>query len=78
VSSFDDAVYVRATTREIARKEADARVLEARADVKAEQVAALRREIAASKKRVMEIHNAQPLDDKSNDDIARMFTAAGF
>ena len=78
VASLDDAVQIRAAVREVARKEGAARALEARADAKAEDVTALRRDIAASKKRIMEIYNAQPLDDKSDDVVARMFTAAGF
>ncbi|MGW8177449.1 MAG: hypothetical protein ACWGQW_01415 [bacterium] len=78
VSSLDDAVQVRAAAREIARKEARAQALEEQGDAKLSEVIALRQEINASKKRVMEIHNAESLDGKSDDDIARLFTAAGF
>ena len=78
VGSLDDAVQVRAAAREIAAKEARAATLEGQADAKAEDVEALRREVAASKRRVMEIHNAEPLDDKSDADVADLFSAAGF
>ena len=78
VESLDDAVQIRAAVREIARKEARARELEAQADSMAPEVERLKEEIAASKKRVMEIHNAEPLQDKSDDDIARLFSDAGF
>lgn len=78
VASLDDAVQVRAAVREIARKEARAKALEQEADVDGAEVLRLKREVVASKKRVMEIHNAESLDDKSDIDIARLFTDAGF
>jgi hypothetical protein len=78
VASLDDAIQIRAATREIARKEMQAQMLESMGDSKKEEVDNLRQKITASKKRVMEIHNDAPLDDKSDDDIARLFTLAGF
>ena len=78
VGSLDDAIQVRAAAREIAAKEARAATLEEQADAKGENVTALRREVAASKRRVMEIHNAEPLDDKNDDEVAALFTDAGF
>lgn len=78
IASLDNAVEVRAAVRDIAAKEARAKVLEEQSDASGEEVAALRRQIAASKRRVMEIHNAEPLDDKSDADVAALFTDAGF
>jgi len=78
VSSLDDAIQVRAAVREIARKEARAKTLEQQADADSVEVEALKREVVASKKRVMEIHNAKSLDGKTDADIARLFADAGF
>lgn len=78
IGSLNDAVQVRAAVREIAAKEARAQALEEQSDTKGEEVNALRREIAASKRRVMEIHNAQPLDDLDDSEIATLFSASGF
>ncbi len=76
VGSLDDAIQIRAATREIAAKEARATALEEQADAKGSDVTALRREVTASKRRVMEIHYAEPLDDKSDDEVAVLFSAA--
>lgn len=78
VGSLNDAIQVRAAAKEIAAKEARARLLEEQADAKAEDVAALRREIAASKRRVMEIHDAEPLDDLDDSEVAALFSSSGF
>jgi len=78
IGTLDDAVQVRAAAREIARKEARAQALAERADVDGKEVQAIRQEIIASKKRVLEIHNAEPLEGKTDEEIAAAFTAAGF
>ncbi len=78
IGTLDDAVQVRAAVREIAAKKARAAALEEQADAKAEDITALRREIRASRRRVMEIHDAEPLDGKSDDEVAALFTLAGF
>ncbi len=78
ISSFDDAVQVRAAAREIVRKEARVKELLGQENVNIVEMVALKSEIAASKKRIMEIYNATSLENESDDDIARLFTAAGF
>ena len=78
IGSLNDAVQVRAAIREIAAKSARADALEEQADAKGEDVTALRREIAASKRRVMEIHDATPLDDLDDSEVAALFSASGF
>jgi len=78
ISSVSDAVAVRGALKDIAAKEARARLLHEQGDAAKPEVERLESEIAASKRRVLEINNAEPLDNRSDDDVARLFTDAGF
>lgn len=78
VASLNDAIQVRAAAREIAAKEGRADLLAEQADARGSDVSALHREVAASKRRVMEIHAAEPLDGRSDAEVAALFTEAGF
>ncbi len=78
IGSLNDAIRVRADATAIVAKEARAKQLVTMADGKAEEVSALRKDIAASKRRVMEIHDDEPLGDKSDSEIALLFTTSGF
>lgn len=73
--SSEDVAQARA---EIAAKEARAAALEEQGDAAGSEVERLRAEVEASKRRVVEIHAGEPLEGKSDDEIADLFTRAGF
>lgn len=77
IASLEDAVQVQAVKVTIAKKVAKAEYLEASADDRAAEVVVLKREIAASQKRVVEIHEGEPLEGKSDAEIAALFTDVG-
>jgi hypothetical protein len=75
--SFDEALRVRRETREIAGKQARADVLMDQGDAAAPEVERLKSEIAASKRRVVEINEGQPLQELSDEEVAARFRASG-
>ncbi len=77
IASLEDAVAVSATKVTIAKKMARAEALEARADDTAEEVQELKRAVAASERRVVEIHEGERLEGMSDEQIAQLFTEAG-
>ncbi len=79
IKSLEAAKEARATARTIAAKEAEARVLVTQADSRQEDIDAIKEDIAASKRRVLEINNGAPLpEEMSDDDVADLFTNSGF
>jgi hypothetical protein len=73
INSLTDAVAVQSTLKNIAADEAKAAVLKASADAKEDDVKALDKRIADSKRRVMEIHEGTRLEAMSDEDVARLF-----
>ena len=77
IADLKDAVAVENTRKVIAANEAKAEVIKANADAKDEDIKKLDKEIAASKRRVMEIHKGESLEGKSDADIAALFSDSG-
>ncbi len=77
IKSLKDAVAVEGMMNKVAKDEARAEVLKASADVKDEEVKVLEGSIAASKRRIAEIHEDESLEDKSDEEIARIFSDSG-
>jgi hypothetical protein len=73
ISSLQDAVAVQSTLKKIAADEAKAAVLKESADAKEDDVKALDKRIADSKRRVVEIHEGKRLEGMSDEDVARLF-----
>jgi len=78
VASLEDALEVEAGRRRIAGREAEAKLLRRQAEEKEPEIQKAEKKIAESKRRVMEIEQGQPLEDKSDAEIAKAFTDAGF
>lgn len=78
MTSIGDAVEVRRATKEIAIKQGRATELYMQGQAAGEESKKLEAEIAESKRRVVEIHQGEPMEGKTDDEIARAFTAAGF
>ncbi len=74
IASLEDAAAVAALKRKIAADEAKAEILEKKADAAEPEVTALKNEIAASKRRVVEIHEGEKLENKSDEEIADIFS----
>lgn len=77
IADLKDAVAVVNTRKVIAVNEAKADAIKASADAKEDDIKKLDKEIAASKRRVMEIHNGESLEGKDDDEVATLFSAAG-
>ncbi len=77
IASLEDAVQVQAARISIVKKTVEAEALEARAEDTSQEVQELKREIVASQKRVVEIHNAEAVEGKTDEEIANLFSAAG-
>ena len=77
IDSLEDALAVQATKTKIAKAEAKAEQLEASAAAREPEIVALEREIIESKKRVLEIHEKSSLKDKTDSEIADMFSKSG-
>lgn len=75
--SFDEAMRLRRETREIAVKQTRADALIKAGDDAAPEVARLDAEIAASKRRVVEINSGTPVQELSDEEVARMFGDSG-
>jgi len=78
IESLDDAIQVKAALREISRKEGKAEVLEEWGNLKKKELNLVKHDITLSKKRVIEIHNAENLDGLSDIEIANVFSDSGF
>lgn len=77
VKSLEEAVEVQANKRKIAAKEAEARFLEEKADAAEPRVEILKTEIAASKRRVIELANEPSVEDMDDDEVAELFSNSG-
>lgn len=77
VSTLQDALEVQRIKTSVARDEAQAELLTERANVHADEVTALRQQIAQSKRRAVELVHAKPLDGASDEEIAKSFSDAG-
>lgn len=77
INKLSDAVVVQATLKDIAATKAKAEVLKQQADAKSEDIAALDKKVAASKRRVVEISEGKPLEGASDEEIADMFSGSG-
>ena len=77
IADLKDAVAVENTRKVIAANEAKAEVIKANADAKDEDIKKLDREIAASKRRVMEIHEGESLEVLNDAQVAALFSSAG-
>jgi hypothetical protein len=78
IESLDDAIQVKAAIREISRKEGKIKTLEELGDLKKTEIESIKKDIIVSKKRVLEIRNAESLEDKSDDEIAAIFSNSSF
>lgn len=78
VATLKDALEVQRIQATVARDEAQAELLTEQADVHAEEVKALQSQIAASKRRAAELAHGTDLRGKSDAEIAKLFTDAGF
>jgi hypothetical protein len=77
IGRLSDALEVQRIKTQVAHDEAKAEVLTERADEHAEEVAALRVQITDSKRRAAELAHAKPLEGKTDDEIAKLFSDAG-
>lgn len=78
ISTLQDAVAVQATLKQISVDKTKAEVLKQQADTKDPEIKELEAKIAASKRRVVEIHAGKPLSKEASDDeVARMFSDSG-
>jgi len=74
IANLQDAVAVQATKAKMAGMEARAKALKERADAREDEVKELDSKIAASKRRIVEIHENKVPEGASDEEIARMFT----
>lgn len=77
IASLEEAVEVQAHKRKIAVKTTEAKMLEERADSREPEVKELKKEIAKSKRRVVELSEAKDLGEKSDEEVADLFTNSG-
>jgi hypothetical protein len=77
IASLEDAVAIGATKRKIAKHEARAEVLERAADAKEPEVVELKKNIAESKRRVLEINEGKRLERLTDDEVAKLFSESG-
>lgn len=78
VATLEDAVAIQATKRKIAKHETRAKMLEASADAREPEATALKKQIAESKRRVVEIQHGPAATASMNDEqIAKLFTDSG-
>lgn len=77
ISSLKDAVAIQATKAQIAEAEGRAWTLKQSADSRDDEVRELDKRIAASKRRVVEIHEGKVKKDASDDEIAALFSDSG-
>lgn len=77
IATLEDARQVQELKAKIARDEARADLLEKQAEAREPEVKALKAEITASKRRVLEIHEGQTTEDMSDEDVADLFTRTG-
>lgn len=78
IASLKDAVEVQKARALISKNTAKAEALEQRAAERDEKVEGLKKEIAESKRRVVEIHEQKPIGELNDDKVAEMFSDAGF
>lgn len=77
ISTLQDAVAVQATKSKMAGMEARAKALKERADAREGEVKELDDKIAASKRRIVEIHEEKLPEGASDEEIAAMFDRSG-
>jgi len=78
IDNLKDAVAVQAIKGKIAADDRQAKLLTDAAEAKESEVRALDRRILASKRRVVEIHEGgENLGEKSDDEIAALFSDSG-
>ncbi len=77
-ATMSDVLTERKLTKAVAEKEAMAVDLISQGDDKHEEVERLRQEVAASKRRVVEIRKGVSTEGKSDEEVAELFTGAGF
>lgn len=78
IDSLKDAVEVQKAKSKIAKNTAKVESLEKRADEKAKKAKELKNEIAASKRRVVEINEQKSVEGMNDDEVAKLFSDSGF
>lgn len=78
IRSLEEAVEVQGAKAKIAKKESEARYLAKSGADHSVAAASINAEISRSKRRVVELNEGEPLEGKTDDEIARMFDKAGF
>lgn len=78
IDSLKDAVEVHKAKSKIAKNTAKVESLEKRADEKAKKAKELKNEIAASKRRVVEINEQKSVEGMNDDEVAKLFSDSGF
>lgn len=77
ISSLHDAVEVKTAMARVAKDEARAEALINGAHGKEDEITEVDKRIAASKRRVMEIHEAKDLEGMNDDEVAVLFSDSG-
>jgi hypothetical protein len=77
IDRLSDALEVQRIRANVAGNEAKAEALTAQADHSAQEVAAIRTDIAASKRRAAELAHATNLEGKTDAEVAKLFSDAG-
>jgi len=78
IDSLKDAVEVHKAKSKIAKNTAKVESLEARANEKAKKAVELKKEIAASKRRVVEISEKKNVEGMNDNEVAKLFSDSGF
>lgn len=78
IGELEDALEVQAIRTRVAKKEARAELLQKQADEVEPEVEKLKKEVADSKRRVMQIEKQEALEGMDDNEIADAFTEAGF
>lgn len=78
MASLADAITVKNEATAIAEKQGRATQMFIQGDAESEEAKKLEAEIVASKRRVVEIYNGESMEGKTDAEVARAFTAAGF
>lgn len=78
IGRLKDAFEVQKIKTQVAKDEAHAELLTEQADVHADEVTALRTQITQSKRRAAEMAHATDLEGASDEEIAKLFSDAGF
>lgn len=77
IGRLKDAFEAQRIKAQVAKDEAKAELLTEQANVHADEVAEIRTQITASKRRAAELAHARSLEDASDEEIAKLFRDSG-